>query len=1360
MESEISCIQRLTDAESYAMWRFQLDIFLKAAGLYEIADGTTTLAAQTTDPLKEAFKLKDAKVQKYITCTVSRVALSHVLTCASGKEMYDKLIEVYEKDNDQQKYLLTQKYYDFKFNSNMDAMSNISELQCIVHKLKSLNQNISDELIMVKILNILPTTFSIFRTAWDSTPTNEKTLKNLISRIQLEETRMKTDNEQHVQAAFYTKICYNCKKPGHIRRDCRQAQNIRHFNESKGRNYENRGDFAQGDRNGNKFQFTKGHSSGNQNRGYQNQGSGNGRNYKASPNQGYSRGNQQRGSYLQHQEQSHPSSGMYPHRNANACSRDYEVQEDEDSRNEESVTFMANTSQSNSEVSVSKPTVIFKADSGCTDHMVNDKSDFYSYELVASPLKIRVAKSNQSMDVKGIGTVKVVSYVNGVPITCNITQVLHVPELERNLLSIKKLDKLGIRAIFDNGVLLQEKATNEIVAQGVLNNLYDLKFELIRPECNLTETQNKNSTLWHKRFGHIGNIGLEKLVKHKMVEGIDENLKIERNSFCEPCVSGKMCRLPFHTRRKSSRLLEIVHSDVCGPIDPVSYDGYKYFVTFIDDYSHFVVVYLLTHKSEVLKCFREYVQMTESKFNVRMAKLRCDNGGEYSSKEFIEFCKLKGIVIDYTVPYTPELDGSAERMNRTLIEKARAMFCESLVPKSFWSEAILNVAYILNRSPTAAIAEQVTPAELWYGYKPDVSNLRVFGCVAYSHIPKALRKKLDYKTEKCVMMGYAQNGYRLYNEQKGKVIISRDVKFNENMYFYETDIRQFLNDSENVMVTDMKQTVENPENTEDVIEDEQNVENLGTRPTRVRNAPKKLDDYELYLAYEATSFVDDAPLSFEEIKDRYDRESWEKAIEAEIQSIEDNDTWVLVSKPESEKILDTKWVFAFKDLEDGQDRFKARLVVRGFAQTNVNPYRDIYSPVAKLATVRTLLSVGNQQDYHFLQLDVKTAFLNGELETPVYVYPPPGLEHVRGQVYKLKKALYGLKNAAKCWNKKINNVLIQMGFNKSENDPCLYIRTKESELIYLLIFVDDIILSGKNLDDLLTVKNVLMSNFKMKDKGDLKNFLGLEITRDRDKGELKISQTRYCEKIIDRFGFESCVPSNLPIEPRLSIKPEGSLTEFPYRELIGSLMYLMIGTRPDISFAVNYFSKFQENPTTEIWNHLTKILRYLKKTKHFSLIYTKGNESLIGYSDASWGSDIHDSRSVSGYLFKINSNIVSWATKRQQTTALSTAEAELISLTTAVCEGLWLRKLLCDFGFCLPLIVHEDNNACLSIANNPGNIRRVKHINLKYQFISEKISEGIVELKYVPTHEQLADGFTKGLPSIKFKNFIKMLSLV
>lgn len=298
------------------------------------------------------------------------------------------------------------------------------------------------------------------------------------------------------------------------------------------------------------------------------------------------------------------------------------------------------------------------------------------------------------------------------------------------------------------------------------------------------------------------------------------------------CLSGKQARQPFGSGegQRSSRILELVHSDVSGPYTPGTYDRKRFFVTFIDDFSHFTVVYLLKSKDEVLECFQEYNAKFTAHFGVKIARIRCDNGGEYTSKAFRTFCRGEGISMEFTAPYTPQQNGVAERMNRTLLDKARSMVFDAGLPKSLWGEAVLTAAYLSNRSPSSALDVQKTPYEVWYNRKPDIDNLRVFGAFAHTHVPKQCRGKLDPRSEKNYMVGYASNGYRIWDPRRRKVFVSRDVIFDENSRKLITSSTYFDDGSEEESFELEKEVEPQPE-----VEPNNNEQDDGTQTRNENN---------------------------------------------------------------------------------------------------------------------------------------------------------------------------------------------------------------------------------------------------------------------------------------------------------------------------------------------------------------------------------------------------------------------------------------------------------------------------------------------------------------------------------------------
>ncbi|KAI5738346.1 hypothetical protein M8J77_005748 [Diaphorina citri] len=650
--------------------------------------------------------------------------------------------------------------------------------------------------------------------------------------------------------------------------------------------------------------------------------------------------------------------------NINVSSTDTSI---ENENSDKKVCFSAENN-SNVEKITEEGKLMFCIDSGCTDHLVKDVGYFKSYVKLKNTISISIAEEESGMDAIGIGTIEGTLMYNGKPTICELKNVLHVPHARKNLLSVKRLDKAGFSVLFENG---ETRIYNEkigTIGVGERTNLYDISFNVkyynqnTQPECNMSEMK-----IWHSRLGHIGVTNLKRLVNEDLVSGIKIKNISENLDFCEACVEGKMTRNSFGIRKSASKILEIIHTDLCGPISPTSNEGHKYFLTFIDGYSHFTMVYPIQEKSQVFEKFKEYYNLVSNMFGEKILKLRCDNGGEYVSREFQNFCKNEGIIMDYTVPYTPQQNGTAERMNRTLTEKMRAMISQSGIPKEMWHETLITATYLLNRSPTTS--NVLTPAEFWYKSKPDLSNLKIFGCAAFSLVPHELQtSKLNSRCQKCVFIGYAQNGYRLYNIEKNKMILSRDVIFKEDEFpFKENELKD---NSDNYEVPE-------PENIDQCNLD-CNLDNSSNK--RSRKLPARFDDYEVYLASNGMSFVNNIPVDYVDMMSNIDKEKWLEAMDREIKSIEENKTWDIVQKPVDKKILTSKWVYAYKEHETSENKYKARLVVRGYEQEiDSFDYNNIYSPVA---------------DFYFKHLDITTAFLNGDLKEDVYLYPPKGIHNI------------------------------------------------------------------------------------------------------------------------------------------------------------------------------------------------------------------------------------------------------------------------------------------------------------------------------------------------------------------------------
>jgi hypothetical protein len=395
------------------------------------------------------------------------------------------------------------------------------------------------------------------------------------------------------------------------------------------------------------------------------------------------------------------------------------------------------------------------------------------------------------------------------------------------------------------------------------------------------------------------------------------------------------------------------------------------------------------------------------------------------------------------------------------------------------------------------------------------------------------------------------------------------------------------------------------------------------------------------------------------------------------------------------------------------------------------------------------------------QLDVKTAFLNGDLEEDIWLCHPPGFEQgPPGTACRLKKALYGLKQAPRAWHQKLKEELLGMGFVESDADPSLFVLHYKDRSVYVLVYVDDLLVAAKNLSDVEHVKQMLFGSFDSRDLGEAKYFLGMEIERDREAGSLKLSQKKYTQDVLLRFGVENARPASVPLTPGVKLSKAGEcavdLSVFPFREVIGSLMYLSVCTRPDISQSVGALSRYMSAPQKEHWDAAKCVLRYVKGTSAYGIVFGAGAKGLVGYCDSDYAGDIDTRRSTTGYVFVLNGGAISWSSRLQPTVAVSTAEAEYMSAASATKEALWLSKLFATFGIVVtPVQMYCDNQAAIKLVKHPIASMRSKHIDVQHHFVRERCAMGQVVFQYCTTDEMVADCMTKAVPLVQLQKCLK-----
>ncbi|CAJ2672156.1 unnamed protein product [Trifolium pratense] len=714
--------------------------------------------------------------------------------------------------------------------------------------------------------------------------------------------------------------------------------------------------------------------------------------------------------------------------------------------------------------------------------------------------------------------------------------------------------------------------------------------------------------------------------------------------------------------------------------------------------------------------FNEIAHIT-TQFEREIECFQCDNGKEYDNTSFKNICEQNGMSFRFSCPHTSPQNGKAERKVRTINNIIRTLLAHASLPPSMWHHALQMTTYLHNILPNKKFSLQ-SPTKILYQKDPSYSHLRVFGCLCYPLIPSTSRHKLQPRSTPCIFLGYPSNhrGYKCYELSSRKIFISRHIFFEENTFplansnipntvgynFLDNDT-PFLPSHTYTTPTQNNSTTTSPPNptfppsnspsssntpfssnsppaplhnhispnttstssTTSTPTNQSQHHNPPTIPphspqmtTRSQHGIVKLRKLFILHTSNKTSI---SPLPTNPIGALNDH-NWKLAMQDEYNALIENKTWELVPRPSNANIIRSMWIFRHKKNLDGSfERYKARLVGNGANQQTGIDCGETFSPVVKPATIRTVLSVAISKSWCLHQLDVKNAFLHGNLDETVHMHQPPGFRHPQfpDHVCLLKKSLYGLKQASRAWYQRFTDYVATMGFSHSMSDHSLFIYHHDNDIAYILLYVDDIILAASSNTLRKSIMAQLSSEFAMKDLGPLSYFLGISVNR-HSKG-LFLSQKKYAEEIIERAGMSSCKPSPTPVDTKAKLSstsgnPYHDPTE--YRSLAGALQYLTF-TIPDISYVVQQVCLFMHDPKTHHMSALKRIIRYVHGTIDFGLhLYPSSIDKLISYTDTDWAGCPDTRRSTSGYCVYLGDNLISWSVKRQPTLSRSSAEAE------------------------------------------------------------------------------------------------------
>jgi transposase InsO family protein len=816
-------------------------------------------------------------------------------------------------------------------------------------------------------------------------------------------------------------------------------------------------------------------------------------------------------------------------------------------------------------------------DSACSFHVTPHRNWFDTYRSINCG-SVRMG-NDAACTIIGMGTIKI-KMSDGVVRT--LEEVRHIPDMRKNLISLGTLDSKGYSYKSENGIMKVSKGAMIVMTgQKISSSVYKLLGNtILGGVAAVVESEDDDTLLWHMRLGHISERGMRELHKRNLLTGI-KSCKLD---FCKYCIMGKQGRVRFKTAtHKTKGILDFMHSDIWGPVRTPSKGGAQYFMSFIDDYSRKAWVYFLKNKSEAFAKFKIWKAEVENQTGRKIKCLRIDNGTEYRDGDFLKFCEEHGIKRHFTVRKTPQQNGVAERLNRTIIETARCLRLNAELPKIFWAEAVDMACYIINRSPRVALDGKVAE-EVWTGQEVDYSFMRIFGCPAYVHISGEDRSKLDPKSKKCILFGFKKGvkGYKLWDPVAQKVVISRDVVFDEKSMTkaFKEEKSQAAESSNNIGRSTVQvelDELESQSNEEPHSNDQEQDSTRSDRPKCNKRPPVRYG-FEDLVSYALLTSSED-PSTFQEAIESSENDKWMEAMVEENESLSKNKTWELTELPKGKKPIGCKWVFKKKEAvsEKEGERFKARLVAKGYSQRHGIDYDEVFSPVVRHTSIRAVLALVADQDLELEQLDVKTAFLHGNLEEEIFMEQPEGFKQpgTENLVCRLKKSLYGLKQSPRQWYKRFDSYMIQIGYTRCEYDCCVYVRILEDgSYIFLLLYVDDMLIAAKSMCEVNRLKSLLHKEFEMKDLGAAKKILGMEIHRDRGARKLWLSQKNYIRKVLEKFSMLDAKPVSTPLANHFRLSgsqcPKNeeeieNMSKVPYASAVGCLMYAMVCTRPDLA---------------------------------------------------------------------------------------------------------------------------------------------------------------------------------------------------
>ncbi|GJZ70371.1 putative ribonuclease H-like domain-containing protein [Tanacetum coccineum] len=988
-----------------------------------------------------------------------------------------------------------------------------------------------------------------------------------------------------------------------------------------------------------------------------------------------------------------------------------------------------------------------------------------------------------------------------------ISRVYYVEGLGHNLFSVGQFCDSDLEVAFrKHSCYVRDTDGVELLKGSRGSNLYTISVEDMMkssPICLLSKASKNKSWLWHRRLNHLNFGTINDLARKDLVRGLPR-LKFEKDHLCSACQLGKSKKHTHKPKTENTNLevLNTLHMDLCGPMRVQTINGKKYILVIVDDYSRFTWVKFLRSKDETPAAVIKFLKQIQVSLNKTVRFIRIDNGTKFVNKTLYDHYEKVGIFHQKTVPRTPRQNGVVEKRNRTLVEAAQTMLIFSKAPMFLWAEAVATACYTqnlfgvlcypTNNNEDLGKLQPTADIGIFVGYAPNRKGYRIYNkqtrqimetihvtfdeltehmapiqsspgpapnlltpgpislglvpnpALAIPYVPPT-KKELKMLFQPMFDEYFNPSGVRqdpIPNAVQDPVIptgpsvsIAIDLdapsgshtsspldhhsssvhhgvagkQYAEVNPFAAADPEPFVN----VFAPDYNSEASSsgeitiPESNQSTLPhehiwkwtDSHPLDNIIGNPSRPVSTRKQLATDALWCFYNSVlSKVE--PKNF---TSAVTEDCWFQAMQEEIHEFDRLDVWELVPPPDSAMIIALKWIYKVKLDEYGDVlKNKARLVAKGFRQEEGLDFEESFAPVARLEAIRIFIANAASKNMTVYQMDVKTAFLNGELKEEVYVHQPEGFVDPERphHVYRLKKALYGLKQAPRAWYDTLSKFLLAQGFSKGVVDPTLGIF---------------------------------------------------------------INQSKYANEILKKFDLHKSDPVDTPMVERTKLDEDLSGTpvdQTKYRSMIGSLMYLT-ASRPDLVFAVCMCARYQSRPTKKHLEAVKRVFRYLQGSINMGLWYPKDTAmALTAYADADHAGCQDTRRSTSGSAQFLGDKLVSWSSKKQTSTSISSTEAEYIAMSGCCAQILWMRSQLSDYGFAYNRIpMYCDNKSAIALCCNNVQHSRSKHIDIRHHFIREQVEKGVVELYFVRTEYQLADIFTKALPRERFEFILPRLGM-